>query len=557
MSFGLKRSETGGGNPAAGLIRQQVNSLFDPVNKSDEDAETMNANVQERPLLSLEMKNEELTNLSANWTSDWNKYYAKISGRAQENEKYWKGEQFGYRNDEYPAIDNVIFESVETLLPLVTRQNPEPIVKGNGTEIAFTVANIINATLVKVADDEILKNKVRHSARHWCIDLLGCVKIAWDGVESTVQFYEVLPENLQLDPTGTFEGGKFLGQWIKEAKEDTAEELIKKFPNKKAEIESKVNNELGTKVKYQECWTNSYVFWQWGSMILDKRRNLNWNWEDEDGNENSKNHLTTPSMPYSFVWHFSLGRQPHDETSLIEQAKPLQDVVNKRTRQIDKNADDTNNGWVFSNQFSQEEAARALAAMRKGGGIVSPLPDIQGAVMRFNAPPLPAYIFQELQDKREQIKNLFGVRGSTASGIVSDRTVQGKIEVRAADMDRVAPIVEQLEQTFDYIFNYTVQMIYVYFTPEILTRYVGEQDAMTFIQAVANENFSLTVSVKEGSTIPESPLTRRNEAIDLFNAGALDPLTLYERLDFPDPEKAAQKLMDYKNPQPPPQTTAI
>jgi hypothetical protein len=54
------------------------------------------------------------------------------------------------------------------------------------------------------------------------------------------------------------------------------------------------------------------------------------------------------------------------------------------------------------------------------------------------------------------------------------------------------------------------------------------------------------VSVKEGSLIPRDELSKRNEAIDLWGAGALDPETLFERLGFADPKQAAETLYLWK-----------
>ncbi len=38
-------------------------------------------------------------------------------------------------------------------------------------------------------------------------------------------------------------------------------------------------------------------------------------------------------------------------------------------------------------------------------------------------------------------------------------------------------------------------------------------------------------------------MTQRNEAIDLWSADAIDPRTLYKRLDFPDAEEATTQLL--------------
>jgi len=54
---------------------------------------------------------------------------------------------------------------------------------------------------------------------------------------------------------------------------------------------------------------------------------------------------------------------------------------------------------------------------------------------------------------------------------------------------------------------------------------------------------TLTITVKEGSLIPKDPLTQRNEAMDLWSAGAIDPASLFKKLDFPNPSEATQQLI--------------
>lgn len=555
MGIGFKRSELGGGSPAQKLIMQEALSLTDPDNEANTTLESSALIDPNRTtLLSLDVPDEELLRRAKNWDETYKNYFGKISTRQTTNERYWIGKSYGSALEsvrDYGASDPVIFESFENLLPLITRENPEPVVNAIGTQDTQDAADTLGHALVEIASTQSLKVKMRESARHWGIWLLGVTKIAWDTEENTVQIYNVLPENISLDPKGRFDGGKFNGEWVGEAKTESAETLIKRFPDQEEKILEKAKGNRSVFLKYQEYWTPDFVFWKLGDVILDKRQNINWNWDEEAG----VNHLTQPSMPYAFVYYFSNGRQPHDETSLIEQCIPLQDVVNKRLRQIDKNADDTNNGWVFNNSFTEDNGSRALQTLRKGGAIIAPTPSINEAVMRFQAPPLPSFIFDDMLDKREQIRNIFGVRGTTAAGIASERTVQGKIEIKGADADRVMPIVEQIERTEKWIYDYIVQMIYVYFTESMLAYLVGAESAQQFFATIQSLPFKANVEVKEGSTIPQDPLLRRNEAIEMFNLGALDPVTLFERMDFPNPEETANKLVAWKQGQVPTEET--
>jgi hypothetical protein len=549
----------GGSSKGAADLIAQVGTLFSGFNQLPEKDGEIRDGILSLPEkeLSLKLSDDELIQLKNKWEQAYKRYESPIVKRQKSNKDYWLGEQYGYKNELYSLVDNIIFESVETLLPLISRQNPVPVVMTDNTEEGIELADNTAKMLQYLADEEKLKIKLKQATRHWCLDLIGVLKVGWDFIQDDMRIMVVKPENLILDPVGTFDGGEFRGRYIGEKKRDDAKTLIRRFPDKEEEITMLVKGELGTELGYTEWWTDEFVFWTIGNLVLDKRENPHWNYEseqvriDEYGAEISEqipgnNHFETPKKPYSFIWVFNNGAQPHDITSLIEQASSLQDAVNKRNRQIDRNADDTNNGWIFSNQFDQNSGKQALDALRKGLAIIAPTTSIGESVQRLQAPPLASYIYEDLLDKRNQIRNIMGVRGSTAQGIMSERTVRGKIEIKGQDVDRLGLIVEHIEQCIDFLFNYMVQMMYVYYNEPHVAALIGNEKAVEYIQ-IRNTDFNrdLIVSIKEGSMIPQDPLMRRNEAIDLWGAGALDPVTLFERLDFPNPREAAEKLITY------------
>jgi hypothetical protein len=555
MGIGIKRSEVGGSGVGAARRIREAMSLFSDFNKQNQDPSLESHEIGEKePYLSLKMTDEELLLLSKKWEQRYRSYESKIKDRQERNEKYWLGKQYGWDSGDYRSVDNIVFSSLETLLPIVSRQNPTPFVESSDTRNAENTARIIE----KVADEQALKTKIKKVGRHWSIYFIGAFKASWNIETDGIELAYVHPKHLILDPNGNFEGGEFTGKYIGEVKKCDAEDLTKLFPEKKKEIQEMVSNQMGTEVKYTEWWTNDYVFWTLKGLVLDKRQNPHWNYDaekertDEFGMKFTesvagRNHFRTKKKPYSFLSVFNLGLQPHDDTNLVEQAIPLQDMVNKRQRQIDKNADDSNSGWVFNNQFSSEEAKRALKSLRRGGGIIAPTNSIGESVTRLNSPSLPAYVFNDMIDKREQIQNVMGTRGSSAAGIASERTVQGKIEIRQSDADRVSLIVEHLEQAIDYLYNYVVQMVFVYYGPEDFVRMLGEEVGLEYMQFMDDENApELVVSVKEGSLIPQDPLLRRNEAVDLAVQGLLDPKTMFERMNFPNPEESTKRLIEFQ-----------
>lgn len=530
---------------------KRVGQLFDNVNSAREGVGDQEGTQEYRSELALDMSDEELLDLSKMWAKDFDTIKGKWHQRAKANYLEWKGESEDIN-------DNVIFESIETWLPMAARQLPTPVVLGPDEEKAYELADSMQKQLVYVADIEKLKVKLKEVLRHWCIDLLGVMKIGWDFEADEIKLQTVDPKDLIMGAHFGYDVSEYKGEYIGQRKTESASTLIERFPDKKKDILAKTNNKRATKITYTEWWTNDYLFYTYENILLGKYKNPHWNYDgerqitDEYGEkrtvqEQGSNHFKQPKMPFVFFSVYAFDN-PFDQTSLIEQAKGLQEVLNKRAKQVDQNADSMNNGIIVNNQISVAQAKELANSLRKGGVVRAPTENINDSVQRWQPTPLPSFIYDDMLDKRNEIKNIIGVRGSTAQGILSERTVQGKIEIKGQDVDRSVGITDYLEQFTDYVFNWMTQMIYVYYTEEHTAAIIGKDNATQYTALKSDDlkGVDLRVSVKEGSMIPKDPLTRRNEAIDLWAAGATDPVSLFEDLDAPDPRESAKRLIQYQ-----------
>lgn len=323
---------------------------------------------------------------------------------------------------------------------------------------------------------------------------------------------------------------------------------------------------MGTSIDYIMWTTNDYIFWTLDDEVLDKNKNPHWNYEqelpaqqsvDEFGNPITtpeetvpgNNHFKSPQMPYVFLSIFSLGKQPHDETNLIQQNIPLQDLVNKRLEQIDVNADRSNNSIAMSGDAFTEEQAQKFGKTRRKGGIAwVPTGPIDAAVKDLGAPALPTFIYESLIDYRNEIRNIFGTRGSSPQGTIKESTLGGKQIIKGQDADRIGGgISTYLEEFSDRVYNWYVQLMYVYYDELHSAAVLGKEKAQEYITLVNSEFTSkLTVGVKEGSMIPHDPENKRMEAVELYKIGAMDPITLGERLEMPNPREFAKALYLWK-----------
>ena len=514
------------------------------------------------PELKLSISDEDLISLTDKWELNWKSspIRSKWLEMAEENENYWKGKQFSKIGSEVrPLQDNIVFEGTETFLPAATRQNPEPLVELKSTEEKseqnLKYAEIIRNRLADWADETKLRLKIKKAGRHWFISLVGIGKMGWDIINDRPALKIVRAKKLILDPDSVTDEDGYTGKYIGELRKLEASVLIELTEDEesKQSIREEVNDKMGTDIQFVEWWTNDYMCWIFKKNVLLKKKNPHWNYKPEENQtqeesaepilspfveqpqtpeEPKPNHFASKKMPYVFLTVFNLGKTPVDENSLITQTLPQQDVVNKRLKQIDGNADNMNTGMVVSEERSgltKDEATQVSTALKKGGTVVIPTGAPGDAVARFPAPPLPTDIYNNLIDQRNRFRDILGITGMTPAGIKNDDTVRGKIITRGLDTDRIGGgITEYFEQFADDIFNWVVHLYYVY--DEIFANSQGAKVPQ------------IKVSVKEGSLLPKDATTKANQAIELANAGKMALIDLYKALEYPNPEEMAANV---------------
>lgn len=511
------------------------------------------------PELELSLSDEELIDLSKEWKSQWAPFEKELAKSQNDNETYWLGRQYegtSKATEGHALVDNLIFESLETFLPIATRPKADPVVNADETPEGQELANKVRKVLTFWSEQQTYNLKLKQVARFWSLYKLGVMKLGWSNKENDITCISIRPQKLILDPDATIDCAEYTGEYIGEYRKETARNLIKRFPKAIKYITDQCKGKLGTKMQYIEWWTDDYVFWSMDDEILAKSKNPHWNYGSDQQITNEfgsvqtqkvegKNHFSFPKKPYAMLSVFSLGLRPFDDTNLIQQNLPLQDLINKRLRQIDKNLDKTNGGLAISGDaFSKEQAAGISKAVEKGGTIFVPNGDVNRAILHLTTPPMPNTAYESLLDYRNELRNIYGVRGSTAQGTIQDKTVRGKMQIKGQDSDRIGGgISTYLEQFSDYVYNYVVQMMYVYYDEEHISTIIGPNKSAEYIKLKSSDlNIKLSVSVKDGSMIPKDPVSQREEVISLWDMKAIDPITFFQKLDFPDPQETAKKL---------------
>jgi hypothetical protein len=540
-------------------------SLAEDTNKAKGETtpETKEGVASEKlPELTLEMPDEDIIKLTKKWEKVWDTSPAKAKWTTQidENEKYWLGEQFEtLRTGKNRAmVDNLIFESVETYLPQATRRNPDPIVTvdtrekdeaGNEKPEHQKYILKVKNRLADIADKKVIRLKLKTAARHWAIYQLGVLKYGWDLDQDIPSVTAVRAKKIILDPESTINEEGYTGNRIGEHRKMEASKIIAIIGEGAGaeKIKELAKEDLSTEIGFKEWWTREYMCWTVGDTVLLKKKNPHWNYdqkipketvddfgatimteEDQLGN----NHFAVPEIPYSFLSIFNLGDQPMDKTGLINQNLANQDLINKRGKQIDKNADKTNGGVVISGERSgltKDQSQGVTEAVRKGGAVYIPSGSAQEAIYFPQQQALPSTIYNQLLDTRARLRDIFGVKGSSQAGLEGEDTVRGKILSRGLDTDRIGGgVTEYLEQMADEMYNWFVQLLYVY------------DSGFQFIEGGVPPK--IVVSVKEGSLLPKDSTSIANQAMELARMNKISNVDLYKRLEFPNPEELAANV---------------
>ena len=536
-----------------------VAGLFANVNKAGtQDAQDL----EPQDEYTSKFTDEEIQDLTRQWKKDYATYYADIEKSQKLSFDYWLGKQKIDTADSLEGRDivvNKLFEAIETFLPIATRANPDPLVSSDNSPEGQALAKDVKEALVFQSDRQQLRRKLARTTRHWILNRIGVIEVDYDIETDDIKTTTILPKRVIFDKDGVVdESGFFNGEYLGVSYKVSASKLAQMFPNKKDEIISKVSGKKGTKLEYVKWWyRGTDVFFTLDNEVLGKFKNPHWNYDGEiqridemtgmpvSEPVQGKNHLKKPTAPYVFLSVFSTGLQPHDDTSLVLQNITQQNQINKRYRQTDKNIDSQNNGIVVDGRvMTQEQAAEAASALRRGASI-----RVQGnpneVIARPNIPQLPSDVWTALEKSEANLSNIFGTSGSTPQGLASEDTARGKILINQLDSSRIGGgVTEYIEQVADSIYNLWVQMMIVHYDEQHFVQSIGGEMGAELSSLINNRFVSpLTVTVKEGSLIPKDPLTQRNESMDLWSANAIDPLSLYKKLDFPDPVQATQNLI--------------
>lgn len=515
----------------------------------------------------------------------------RIPDRAKLNRDFWRGKQYEdesrFDSWQFPYKDNVIYQDLEARITYASSRTPDIIVtppndNNQSIESAKSYEDALNAKVNNAGTQRLIKRGLRF--HH--LNFYAVAKGRWDpnlnnGTGDFV-FELVRPERVLFDHTATIPDNGYTADnmdFIIEYLEEPVELVYAKFP-KAAErlrniLDGNPNTRNISKIKYQEAWFTWYnadgsivegTAWYYQDLVLDRQKNPYFDWDgyevlkpnvNQDNEFKGKtpqketrfyNYFERPRKPYIFFSYQNLDQSPIDDTTPVEQAIPIQRVVNRTGRQIIEIADNAVPKKYFAGKWITKEEVRRITSDPDENVWLDGADDATKAVTSFPAEP-PSQALMQLQEaSRQRIDALFSTHGTTRgesppgdqqSGISKQISREGDLTMS----DDLIDIV--VERVMFEMGGWSTQFMKLFYDQPHYIKQMGQDGSMLYNELSRKDIADgIMVEVKASSV---DRMTRRADAVNLASRKAIDPLTMYEDMDMPNPKERTRRLLSFLN----------
>lgn len=539
-------------------------SDLDPNSVINESTEELNLDISDDELVKRVIKT-----LDDN-ISHWEQVPWLLSKTDKENINYLLGDQLDEKYllpHQARYVDNRLHASVRAILAYATGQQAKPELLPSKTDDNHKrIAKSMEGFLYQHALDHEANGEMRLAVKNLISRKRGCIKLRFD--EDYGPFGDVCTQN--VDPADVVIGkysvyGKD-PEIIYHKQKSSVDELVSDYPDKKDQILQSLGIARGTSsqmsrvVTYWECW---FTYWDsngkecegvcWflpnTDFILDKEPNPNWIYTGSDKNQKIINLTYKPIKPFIWLNYLNTGRSYIDETCLLDQAIPMQNILNKRGRQIVENADYANPRTLIDKRVMEESDAKKFVNKHpKTIGLVNTTEtgnDITKAVMQIPGQMLPAFVFEDKIDARTEIDVMMGTpsqfRGEQSQ--TANPTLGQDLLVKnqaAALQDDLVGVVNGGWREY---YLKLLQMCTVYLDDDYWVMTKGKDGEYVQISLHSdNLDTNVRIGVQVDSTLPLDKQSQRATAIQLAQIpGRIDNQSLYEMLGLPEPEVLAER----------------
>lgn len=484
---------------------------------------------------------------------------------------------------------HIVMESV--IASLTARPSKPNVLPANQQPESGAVASDLQDLFLEIYRKQKIKRKMIRGLRWVFLARMICLKVVWDGEKDDFTTEVVDPRKVRFAHKAT---NAYETDFAIEEIDTTVEQMLLRFPDKKDEIlkrsgggkeERSIINQLSA--TYKECWINGgeWVVYQYQGRILKKERNPYWDWDGVLFNKNELrtfalsenltekkrilggarkarsermkesekytgyllNHFDRPMHPYIFDTLLAVQNAPVGETSRMQQARSLQNNVNKRKQQISDNASEANGRWKIDTKYVEGKTKGEFQAMKSDPGGLIMGDGVKDGVTIESGRDLPAIVREDMLHSIQEIDAIFGSMPTFRGEGGQKETATGRAILREQSFMTQNEPIDMVDEIHSQLYNWWMQMIRVNYTEKHLIKVIG-RDRTTRVIEVLGDNIEdgIEVRVIPGQILPKDRVFRSERALEAVKLGILYPLAYFEEAEFDNPMETAKKLEMYK-----------
>lgn len=532
---------------------------------ADEEYELFDLDMSDSTLRNMLVKSLQLN------INHWNSEPFCFAKTDEDNVRYLLGDQLDrkyLRSGETPYIDNRLFTATRSVLAYVNARVATPEVAPSSSEKKMLqFAKDFEKAMYQHGVDNNLNRKAKAATKNVVVRKRGFLKLYFDptkGPYGDICVESIDPADIIVDRSATYLNEP---RAIYHRQRSTLEELCSKFPKSKEAIKKAygikrgVHTQMSQQCTWYETWFTYYDkdhvrreglawFLQKGGVILGKMQNPNWIYTGDDIRDKEVNFSDFPIKPFVVFNYLNNGKSYLDETSLFDQARPMQDLINKRGKQLWENGDYANGRWVADKEaMSQEDAQqfinknpKTIALVKTDGRSVRDVINVEQPQM------LPASVENTLYDSRNEVDQMMGTPNIFRGQQQKDANTLGENvlikEQAGALQDDLATCID--EAMSDY-YRKLAQMMKVNYTEDHWFQIKGDDGKYDHI-VLNSETIDggTKISVEAGSTLPGNKQELRATVMEAAKLNRIDNLSFWEALIYnklPDPETITERTL--------------
>lgn len=489
----------------------------------------------------------------------------RIDERSTTNVNFWKGQQVASTglDTRYQEmhVDNVSRQNLENKIKLATGHTPDIFVvpsdrQGFNTEAANHLQSYMRDRFDSSTNKRLLKNGLRKMD----LEFIAIIKCRWDqkhqrAVYDLIDSKDILfGEGSRVYEDGfTIEGSHVLFHYV----EEETQQILNRFPKKAQELLALLGaqgKQIPSRITYTEAsfdWydqqgnCNQGIACRYGTLILDSFKQPYYNYDNEQ-----VNYFDRPRKNFILFSYSNLGESPYESTTDFEQLIPLNRIINRRRRQITEISDRAVPKLAFIGGAMTKELAENISPNPNEAIILDENydgNDISKAMFMIPGVPPSPILFQDLMDLRGRADSITATHGNTFGQVTGNQSGVSKQISREGDLVTSDDIVDiTLERVIFEMSSWEMQFMRLFSDndrpPYRITNGEGDTDYVELTREKIETDIQVTV---KASSVDKQ--AQRQNAIQLLGAQAIDPYTLLEDLDVPNPRERLRRLVSFIN----------